>query len=138
VLPILSTYLPLLLGIMSTSGYGGFTLFLSLTRDTLSLLTLHLRVCHEITSILVRWQLSSLSGLWNLFRGTLIEVGVSLIDREEVECPSTTNRFIYLRRRPAISRDTFVHRIRFPSADSGHLCGIIRFCTLFCTRALGK
>jgi phosphatidylinositol glycan class Q protein len=70
--PVLQVHLPSLLHIMSLSGYGGFTLFLSLARDTLALLTLHLRICHEIMSLLVRWQLSSLGGLWNLFRGKVM------------------------------------------------------------------
>jgi phosphatidylinositol glycan class Q protein len=57
------------LDIIAWSGYGGLTLFLALTRDTLALLTLHLRICHKLASRLVRWQMSSLGGLWNLFRG---------------------------------------------------------------------
>jgi hypothetical protein len=69
VLPQLHRHLPLLLDIISWSSYGGLTLMLSTLRDTISAVTLHLYISHRITLSLVRWQLDSLSGLWNLFRG---------------------------------------------------------------------
>lgn len=47
----------------------GLTVLLSALQDGLALLALHLRVCERATSFIFRWQLHSLGGLWNLFRG---------------------------------------------------------------------
>lgn len=53
----------------AAASMGGLTIILALTRDLISVLTLHLRLCHFLTSSVFAWQMSSLRGLWNLFRG---------------------------------------------------------------------
>lgn len=67
--PLVVHHLPTILAVVSFVPLGGLTLLLVTAQDALSLLTLHLRLCHILGSSLCRWQLSSLSGLWNLFRG---------------------------------------------------------------------
>jgi len=69
VLPHLSCHLPALLDIIAIAPLGGLTLLLAMTQDALALITLHLRLCHILSSTLCRWQMTSLGGLWNLFRG---------------------------------------------------------------------
>lgn len=69
-IPFLAAYGPNLLLLLGLTGHGGLTLFLSVLRDVIKVLTLHLRLGHTITGYLVKWQLESLGGLWNLFRGS--------------------------------------------------------------------
>lgn len=47
----------------------GLTTLLAALQDVLAIGTAHITVCEKATSLIVRWQLSSLGGLWNLFRG---------------------------------------------------------------------
>ncbi|ORX35281.1 N-acetylglucosaminyl transferase component-domain-containing protein [Kockovaella imperatae] len=47
----------------------GLTLALAVVHDALLLSSLHLRLCWNLTRWICLWQLESLSGLWNLFRG---------------------------------------------------------------------
>jgi phosphatidylinositol glycan class Q protein len=61
----------------------------------MALLTLHLRICHGITSLLVRWQLSSLGGLWNLFRGPGISAHALTIGKKWNVLRHRTDSYAY-------------------------------------------
>ncbi|WWC96860.1 hypothetical protein V866_003735 [Kwoniella sp. B9012] len=65
----LDTLLPLIIRLFALSSLGGLTLTLSLPKDTITILTSHLYLCHMLMRYIFNWQLDSLSGLWNLFRG---------------------------------------------------------------------
>ncbi|WVR03731.1 hypothetical protein IAU60_000726 [Kwoniella sp. DSM 27419] len=64
-----SEYIPLLTTVLAWSSFGGLALTLAVTTDLLSLLTLHLYLSYKLMRGICLWQLESLSGLWNLFRG---------------------------------------------------------------------
>ncbi|KAK8861676.1 hypothetical protein IAR55_002499 [Kwoniella newhampshirensis] len=66
---VLHDIAPRLLIILAASSLGGLALSLSVLRDLLSLVTLHLYACYRVMSLVYQWQASSLGGLWNLFRG---------------------------------------------------------------------
>ncbi|WVQ65008.1 uncharacterized protein L199_003178 [Kwoniella botswanensis] len=68
-IPHLDTLLPLIIRLFALSSLGGLTLTLSLLKDTITILTSHLYLCHILMRYIFNWQLESLSGLWNLFRG---------------------------------------------------------------------
>ncbi|WRT65803.1 uncharacterized protein IL334_002752 [Kwoniella shivajii] len=68
-IPFLRSFLPTFIQIFALVSLGGFTLTLSLLDDTLSILTSHFYLCHVLMKYIFNWQLQSLSGLWNLFRG---------------------------------------------------------------------
>ncbi|KAK6907454.1 hypothetical protein I203_101448 [Kwoniella mangroviensis CBS 8507] len=69
VLPHLDTLLPSMIRLFALSSLGGLTLTLSLLNDTITILTSHFHLCHLLMRYIFNWQLESLSGLWNLFRG---------------------------------------------------------------------
>jgi phosphatidylinositol glycan class Q protein len=69
VVPRLPSLLPTAVHILATASMGGMTLLLALTKDALGLATLHITLCDRITRAICLWQLDSLGGLWNLFRG---------------------------------------------------------------------
>ncbi|WVW80270.1 hypothetical protein I302_102248 [Kwoniella bestiolae CBS 10118] len=69
VIPHLERLLPSLTQLFALSSLGGLTFTLSLLRDTLTILTSHLHLCHVLMRYIFDWQLESLGGLWNLFRG---------------------------------------------------------------------
>ncbi|WVQ78884.1 hypothetical protein IAT38_000975 [Cryptococcus sp. DSM 104549] len=60
---------PVVLSGLSFASLGGLTLLLALLQDIANLLTLHLNVCYRLMRVLYGWQVESLGGLWNLFRG---------------------------------------------------------------------
>ena len=68
-LPHITTHLPSLVRLVSLASLLGATSALALTRDVLRLLTLHLYVGSRLTRAICSWQLDTLGGLWNLFRG---------------------------------------------------------------------
>ncbi|WVF66029.1 hypothetical protein IAT40_000767 [Kwoniella sp. CBS 6097] len=67
--PLLQAYGPILLQIIAWTSFGGLTLTLAILSDILSIFTIHLHLCHILMRTIYRWQLESLGGLWNLFRG---------------------------------------------------------------------
>ncbi|OCF44126.1 hypothetical protein I317_02080 [Kwoniella heveanensis CBS 569] len=67
--PLLRTYGPTLIQTIAWISFGGLTFTLAIINDLLSLLAIHLHVCHILMRAIYRWQLDSLGGLWNLFRG---------------------------------------------------------------------
>ncbi|WWC88050.1 uncharacterized protein L201_002953 [Kwoniella dendrophila CBS 6074] len=69
VVPSLKNLLPLLLQFFALSSLGGLTVAISLLVDTINILTSHLHLCYILMKHIFNWQLESLSGLWNLFRG---------------------------------------------------------------------
>lgn len=72
----------------------GLTVFLSALQDGLALFALHLTLCEKATSFIVRWQLHSLGGLWNLFRGK-----PELMNRGETQLIPQGKRWNVLRQR---------------------------------------
>ena len=134
-MPLVDRYIRTVLVSAALSSMGGLTVFLAFCRDLSSLLTLHLRLCHFLTSSICAWQLSSLRGLWNLFRGQSslndseavhLEVLNSLIFRQKVECASSTNRFIRLRCRSTLPRHIAIYRINLSLTDRGDLRKLVR------------
>ncbi|WWD16402.1 hypothetical protein CI109_100828 [Kwoniella shandongensis] len=69
VTPLLGDIIYTSLVILAASSLGGLTLSLSILGDCFSLLTLHLYVCYRGMKLVYAWQVDSLGGLWNLFRG---------------------------------------------------------------------
>ncbi|WVQ93661.1 hypothetical protein IAU59_000737 [Kwoniella sp. CBS 9459] len=67
--PLLHTYGFAWIHLIAWTSLGGLTFTLAILNDLLSLLTLHLSVCHVLMRLIYKWQLDSLGGLWNLFRG---------------------------------------------------------------------
>ncbi|KAI9632798.1 N-acetylglucosaminyl transferase component-domain-containing protein [Dioszegia hungarica] len=68
-LPMTQSLALLLTTALAITSLAGLTLFLAALEDVVSLFTLHLRLCNTMTRGICRWQLASLGGLWNLFRG---------------------------------------------------------------------
>lgn len=50
----------------------GLTTLLAIAHDIINLLTLHMFFGYKIMRAVCGWQIDSLGGLWNLFRGTLL------------------------------------------------------------------
>ena len=98
VLPVFATAYPYIIVTLALASGGGFTLLLCLISDLLALVTLHLRICHVLASRVCLWQLDSLSGLWNLFRGvyTGIRNAASLMSRETMERSAWPDRLVRL------------------------------------------
>ncbi|KDE06533.1 hypothetical protein MVLG_03182 [Microbotryum lychnidis-dioicae p1A1 Lamole] len=65
----LTTVMPELVYLVGASAYGGTTLFLSVTSDVLSLLTLHLFGFYIFATSLFRWHIALLRAVFNIFRG---------------------------------------------------------------------
>ena len=117
--------LPAILAVLAYAPLGGLTLLLAILQDALGLITLHLRLCHVLASTLCRWQISSLGGLWNLFRGELLLVRPgeeAVIDsRQTVERSQTTDRLVRVRRGSALPRHLALHRLHLPLAHCGYI-----------------
>lgn len=84
-----------LITFLALASLGGLTLFLAALEDVVSLFTMHLRFCDIMTRGICRWQLASLSGLWNLFRGELAREPLS----ETIQADSPGRRWNVLRQR---------------------------------------
>ncbi|OWT35619.1 phosphatidylinositol glycan, class Q, partial [Cryptococcus neoformans Bt1] len=69
VTPLLHSLLPRLIYLLSILSLTGFTTFLAASHDMLNLLTLHLLFGYKVMRAVCGWQIDSLGGLWNLFRG---------------------------------------------------------------------
>lgn len=69
VTPLLHSLLPQLIYLLSILSLTGFTTFLAVSHDMLNLLTLHLLFGYKVMRVVCGWQIDSLGGLWNLFRG---------------------------------------------------------------------
>ncbi|WWC60412.1 uncharacterized protein I303_102984 [Kwoniella dejecticola CBS 10117] len=67
--PLLPVILPALIRIVASLSMLGLTFTISFLKDSISILTAHFYLCHVIMRWIFDWQLESLSGLWNLFRG---------------------------------------------------------------------
>lgn len=137
--PVLNTATPFIVSLLSIASLGGVTLLLSCLQDILSVLTLHLRCCSLITTRICRWQLDSLGGLWNLFRGglsyRLTESTANsnlLALRQTLERASRANRLICVRCRSTLSRDTPLHRVDIPPPHCSHIFGTLRICKQGC------
>ncbi|SCV69293.1 BQ2448_2313 [Microbotryum intermedium] len=74
----LTVFMPELVYLVGASGYGGTTLFLSVTSDVLSLLTLHLFVSYIFATSLFRWHIALLRAVFNIFRGVSHNRGYAL------------------------------------------------------------
>lgn len=55
--------------LLSILSLTGFTTLLAASHDILNLLTLHLLFGYNVMRAVCVWQIDSLGGLWNLFRG---------------------------------------------------------------------
>ncbi|KAG4305798.1 hypothetical protein PORY_000708 [Pneumocystis oryctolagi] len=66
---IANSYLPILIQIAAISSFTGFSLFISLLNDVLSLLTLHIHIFYIASTLIYNWQLTILISLFHLFRG---------------------------------------------------------------------
>ncbi|AAW44966.2 GPI anchor biosynthesis-related protein, putative [Cryptococcus deneoformans JEC21] len=69
VTPSLHSLLPQLMYLLSILSLTGFTTLLAASHDILNLLTLHLLFGYNVMRAVCVWQIDSLGGLWNLFRG---------------------------------------------------------------------
>nr|XP_019011975.1 uncharacterized protein I206_02812 [Kwoniella pini CBS 10737]OCF50756.1 hypothetical protein I206_02812 [Kwoniella pini CBS 10737] len=67
--PMLLRILPLSLQMFAFFSLFGLTFTIAILKDSVSILTSHLYICHTIMTYIFNWQLESLGGLWNLFRG---------------------------------------------------------------------
>jgi hypothetical protein len=128
------------------------TLLLALIKDALALATLHIALCDRITRAICLWQLDSLGGLWNLFRGKCMDRvssprvvpllipdpdqsrtknscadrkkwSLTVVRRETVERSPPTNRFVRVRPRPALPRYTALHRLGISVPHGGGIRG---------------
>ncbi|EIW66479.1 hypothetical protein TREMEDRAFT_65341 [Tremella mesenterica DSM 1558] len=67
--PLLIEYTEKTVDILSLGSLGGLTISSCMISDLLKLLFVHMEGCYWFMSKLCGWQIESLSGLWNLFRG---------------------------------------------------------------------
>ncbi|WVN87183.1 uncharacterized protein L203_102360 [Cryptococcus depauperatus CBS 7841] len=85
VAPLLDAYLSCVLTILSWLSLTGLTTTLALVSDLLSLLSLHLWFSFKMMNLVYEWQVSSLGGLWNLFRGKRWNVARQRTDSYEYD-----------------------------------------------------
>jgi hypothetical protein len=69
---IVRPYLPRLVWAGGYLGFGGLTLTISLALDVLLLFTFPTTLSYHILRAVLKFQISTLSSLWNLFRGMLL------------------------------------------------------------------
>ncbi|KAL0242128.1 hypothetical protein I308_105757 [Cryptococcus tetragattii IND107] len=69
VTPSVHSLLPRLIYLLSIFSLMGLTTLLAIAHDMINLLTLHLLFGYKIMRAVCGWQIDSLGGLWNLFRG---------------------------------------------------------------------
>lgn len=81
----LTPYLPTLLTLLSFFSSFGLATTLSLTADLFALFTGHIYICYLISTSIYRFQLSTLTSLWNLFRGKRYNVLRKRMDSYEYE-----------------------------------------------------
>ncbi|KIR51787.1 phosphatidylinositol glycan, class Q [Cryptococcus gattii Ru294] len=69
VTPSFHSLLPRLIYLLSIFSLMGLTTLLAIAHDIINLLTLHILFGYKIMRAVCGWQIDSLGGLWNLFRG---------------------------------------------------------------------
>ncbi|ORY29757.1 N-acetylglucosaminyl transferase component-domain-containing protein [Naematelia encephala] len=67
--PVLQDNYQVIYMVLAHASLGGLTLWLALLSDVFRLITTHLYLGYRLTSTICIWQLRSLGGLFNLFRG---------------------------------------------------------------------